>query len=334
MDRSTSGMNAFRGVSTAAILLMLAACATTGVRPMAEELIEEDPFRVANVIHAKRGQEGLVFTSYGRAGGRSERLASNEELAEVWTMESTWGTAAFVAAPDEAADLQQGFADHKDGTSPLFNAFDVAMRSAIDSLPAVSDHGVDLKILLAFPGSGRAIRRQHLVDGTPLEFAFLAHLNQDQNADAENPGAIRWVAMVSTIVHELLHVEHRLQDLRPESINSETAAELFGDCAISRFATAAGANLKLSFDDVSLPDDGFPGLEDGIFAPRVQRFPSRNATLRGQRMKQAWLYHYSSGEPLSFTDPEAVDQMLRLCDQLSRRVPDFANGETGLESMN
>jgi len=321
-----------RGMLIICGLALMSGCAGFGdVRSIADRRLAQEGMFQASAVYSRQTTDGLEIISYGRSGGEQERMLRPDELEGIAVVASEWGTLTLLADPEELPMVRQGmWTEKEDDFQELLDLTEKVMLQTVSPLPRLSEHGVNVRVLLTTYDSGRAIESRHFVDDSPIALSLISPVVvPDGEKSFANPNI---AMMASRVASVLLRAEHEFSGRRYGTVNQWAADSLFQRCTQSRFAMATELSATLGYKDEQFESwPGFPGLLEGEWAPRVGDFPVRNPQQRGQYVAAAWLFHATDRKAsLDLADVDDVAPLLELCDRLGTDMPDFIRGETGL----
>jgi len=268
------------------------------------------------------------------SGERSRRLTWEQTLLAV---EGRAGNTTFrVLYPAHQADQMAGLS----GTpqTDFARVADLAAQVAdrfVRNMQHMDGRKIDLDVFTAFDSGGYLLEAESDLRSGPLRVLSV----MPSIADAYT--LEWWVVALSGALHELVHVNHRLQLSDPareklsddELTNQETAASIVELCANLEFVSAANANgddqtFELDWSALDLPE-AFPGLRDGHFKPDMQRLREvwPHPTNQGKSLASAAMYRFSENGSIDFGDAQTNDRRQAYCNHVLNHVPDFVAGE-------
>lgn len=199
----------------------------------------------------------------------------------------------------------------------------------------VAGRSIELDVFTAFDSGGYLLETESNLMSGPLRVLSVTSSIADANT-------LEWWAFaLAGALHEMAHVNHRLQLSDPgrtkfsddELTNQETAASIVEFCANLEFVASVTAGrddqlFELDWSALELPG-AFPGLRDGRFEPDMKRLREAwpHPTNQGSALASAAMYRFSENGSIDFSDAQANDRRQAYCRFVLNQVPDFVAGK-------
>lgn len=266
---------------------------------------------------------GRELATYSRISGDSEYSVSVSDLIEIQSLPGNqFNAGIYVPAQFESSGTQLQATSE---SSPNFRLKAIEVVDGLmEQLPEINALDPYIRIVLAPEGSGVSIQTEQDLDTQrPVPITFVVPLEQ---SDA---GFGWWKNALETLAHELLHLQHELSPPDPKGteVDRETAAYLFGQCTVSRFAEKLGAvgfNLNIELNHSAWSD-----IESGQYYPKMEKIEQiGNPSRQGRTLALGYLYHLvPSGEgTINLVDEEVQEKLFSICDDLPASTPRFSRG--------
>lgn len=313
------------------VVLVLTVLAVVGCATPGEELlvstVNNHPPGGSGLVVNQIGDETEVF-SYGRVSGTTTRPIEVDDLRVLDESIRPWGKFQLAAHKDDFDILRNALiSDDPEKMGMIRNALLLALDESIATMAGLSNDSLEIYAVAALSGSGRSMLfRERAADS--LSLMVIDGVTFPSEVPSFNEPSYWMTQIGSTVVHELFHLNNRMQEVEVPNVNEETAAYLLGYCFVARMARNLGVSSSMEFD-VSSPliQSVFPGIAQGEFNPQANELedlghPSR----QGNNLAKAALMHISKGGPLEVNNPDMFGRMTEICDRSVEAIPDFRAG--------
>lgn len=278
----------------------------------------------ANHIRLSGAQPGTLET-YGRVSGDTETPVPIGDLTKVKSISGdAFGGGIYLAPGYE--ELSARFETYSEDSPDFQDAAIEVIDEIIRQLPAVDQLDPYIRIVSAPLGSGVSVRTDHPINvERPVPITFIISMDDSQSAI----GFSWWKSSLEMIAHELLHLQHKISppDPRGREVDRETAAYLYGQCAISRYASNLGvSNFEVN---IELDQGAWPGVDVGQYSPEMEKIRQiGNASRQGRTLAFGYIYHLAPAAEgvLNLTDEELQRSLFSTCQELPGSVPLFSRG--------
>lgn len=305
-----------------ALSQLLSGCSVSRSQ-IAEEFMDAGHLYV-NHIRLSGGQPGMLET-YGRVSGDSETPVPVSELTKVKSVSGADFDGGIYLVP--RYDVLGARFETQSEDSPDFQGAAIeVIDEIIRQLSAVDQLNPYIRIVSAPLGSGVSVRTDHPINvERPVPITFIISMDDSQSAIGFN----WWKSSLEMIAHELLHLQHKISppDPRGREVDRETAAYLYGQCAISRYASNLGAgNFEVN---IELDQAAWSGIDAGQYSPEMEKIRQiGNASRQGRTLAFGYLYHLAPEAEgvLNLTDEELQRKLFSTCQGLPGSVPPFSRG--------
>lgn len=271
------------------------------------------------------GASPAILETYGRVSGDSETSVPVSDLTKVQSISGGAFSGGIYLAP-EFESLGNRFNSNSEDSPDFQGAAIEIIDEIIRQLPAVSELDPYIRIVSAPLGSGVSVHTEQSIDAertTPI--TFIVSMDNEQSVI----GFDWWKSSLEMIAHELLHLQHKIAppDPRGRQVDREAAAYLYGQCAISGYASKLGAS---TFEvSIEINHQAWSGIEAGKYSPKMRRIRQiGNASRQGRTLAFGYLYHLvpEAEGVLNLTDEKIQRRLFSTCQGLPASVPLFSRG--------